>query len=358
MSRILVLVGTRKGLFVLESGDDRKTWTRRGPFCESWPIYHAIYDGESGTIFVAAGSEWHGAAVWRSSDLGETWEWSGEGLKYADGEPALSKVTGLTAAHGRLLAGVAVPGIFESTDGGVTWSHLSSLEDQPAREEWLNAEIQPPGRLGLPAIIPNPSDPDRLFANVQGMGVWETVDGGSSWTPRNQGFRAAWPLEDPSYGYCIHKLVRSPADAERMFAMTHVGAYVSSDGGQSYTEITEGLPSDFGFAAAAHPFDRDTAYMIPVDPEHGRYMHDGHTAVWQTRDAGSSWARLDNGLPTDGAYLGVLREGMAMDALESPGVYFGTTTGQVFASADEGASWQQIADYLPGIASVEVAVVE
>jgi photosystem II stability/assembly factor-like uncharacterized protein len=357
MSRVVVLVGTRKGLFVLES-EDRKDWSSRGPYCESWPIYHAIHDAASGTIFAAAGSEWHGAAVWRSADLGETWEWSGEGLAYADGEPPLTKVTGLTAAHGRLLVGAAVPGIFESSDGGATWSHLSSLEDQPAREQWLNAEILPPGKLGLPAIIPHPSDPQRMFANVQGFGVWETEDGGSSWAPRNVGFRAGWPLEDPSYGYCIHKLVRAPADADRLFAMTHVGAYVSSDGGASYDEISEGLPSDFGFGAAAHPHDRDTAWMIPLDPEHGRYMHDGHASVWKTSDAGASWKRVDRGLPAEGAYLGVLREGMATDDLDTPGVYFGTTTGQVFASADEGESWAQIADYLPGIASIEVAVVE
>jgi photosystem II stability/assembly factor-like uncharacterized protein len=355
MSRVAVLVGTRKGLFVLES-EDRRSWARRGPFCESWPVFHAIYDAESGTIFVAAGSEWHGAAVWRSPDLGETWSWSGEGLAYAEGEQPLTKVTGLTAAHGRLLAGVAVPGIFESRDGGQTWSHLSSLEDQAAHDKWLNSEILPPGRLGLPAIVAHPADPQRFFANVQGFGVWETVDGGSSWTPRNQGLRADWPLEDPAWGYCVHKLVRSPADPDRLYEMTHVGAYTSADGGASFTEITEGLPSDFGFAAAAHPHDPDTAYMIPLDGQHARCMHEGRAAVWTTNDAGSSWRRLDKGLPQEGAYLGVLREGMTVDTLDVPGVYFGTSTGQVFASADEGASWAQIADYLPGITSIETAV--
>jgi photosystem II stability/assembly factor-like uncharacterized protein len=355
---VVVLVGTRKGLFLIES-EDRRSWSTRGPYCDSWPVFHAIHDAGSGTIFVAAGSEWHGAAVWRTGDVGRTWEWSGEGLKYGEDEPPLTKVTGLTATHGRLLAGVAHPGIFESTDGGVTWSHVSSLEDQPARKQWLDPDAMlPPGRLGLPAVIPHPLDEQRFLANVQGFGVWETGDGGSSWEPRNQGFRADWPLEDPAWGYCIHKLVRSPADAERMFAMTHVGAYVSSDGGQSYTEITEGLPSDFGFAAAAHPHDRDTAWMIPLDAQHGRYMHDGQAAVWQTQDAGSSWRKLTNGLPQQDAYLGVLREGMCADTLDEPGVYFGTTTGQVFASADAGGSWQQIADYLPQIQSVGVAVVE
>jgi len=357
MPKVVLLVGTRKGLFVLDS-EDRQSWRRRGPFCESWPVYHAIYDDASGTIYVAAGSEWHGAAVWRSSDLGETWDWSGEGLKYGDDEFPVTKVSSLTAAHGRLLAGVSAPGIFESRDGGVTWSHVSSLEDQPAAERFKNPENSPPGRLGLIATVPHPEDEQRFFANVQGFGVWETTDGGSSWTPRNNGLRADWPLEDPAWGYCVHKLLRSPADPERLFEMTHVGAYVSSDGGASFTEITEGLPSDFGFAAAAHPHDRDTAYMIPLDPQHGRYMHDGQAAVWTTRDAGSSWQRLDKGLPSEGAYLGVLREGMAMDTLDTPGVYFGTSTGQMFASADEGASWQEIADYLPGITSVTAAVVD
>jgi photosystem II stability/assembly factor-like uncharacterized protein len=356
MSRVVILVGTRKGLFVLES-DDRRTWSRRGPFCESWPVYHAIYDDETGTIYAAAASDWHGAAVWRSSDLGETWAWSGEGLAYPEGEPALTKVTGLTAAHGRLLVGAAVPGIFESSDAGVTWRLLSRLDDQPAREKWLNPGDMPPGRLGLPAIVAHPTDAQRFFANVQGFGVWETVDGGGSWTPRNQGLRADWPLDDPAWGYCVHKLVRSPADPDRLYEMTHVGAYVSSDGGQGFTEITEGLPSDFGFAAAAHPHDRDTAYMIPLDARHGRTMHDGRAAVWMTRDAGSSWQRLDRGLPAAGAYLGVLREGMATDTLDIPGVYFGTSTGQVFASADEGGSWTQIADYLPGITSIGTAVI-
>jgi photosystem II stability/assembly factor-like uncharacterized protein len=140
--------------------------------------------------------------------------------------------------------------------------------------------------------------------------------------------------------------------------MTHVGAYVSSDGGKSYTEITEGLPSDFGFAAAVHPHDRDSAYMIPLDPQHGRYMHDGQVAVWTTKDAGSSWQKLTKGLPGDGAYLGVLREGMSMDTLDEPGVYFGTSTGQLFASADAGNSWSEIASYLPGITSVEAVVVD
>jgi photosystem II stability/assembly factor-like uncharacterized protein len=148
----------------------------------------------------------------------------------------------------------------------------------------------------------------------------------------------------------------SPVDSERLYQQNHVGVHRSDDAGLSWTEVTEGLPSEYGFACAAHPHDRDTFYVIPLDPGHGRVMPDGHAAVWRTTDAGGTWQRLDSGLPERAAHLGVLREGMTMDSHDTPGVYFGTSTGQVFASADEGESWSEIASYLPGISSVEVAV--
>jgi photosystem II stability/assembly factor-like uncharacterized protein len=257
-----------------------------------------------------------------------------------------------------VLAGAESVGVFESRDGGARWSLLSTLDGQPGRDRWNDPANQPPGHLGVPAILSHPDDPSRFWAIVQGIGIFETDDGGSSWTPRNQGLRADWPLEDPAVGYCVHKLVISPVDLERMYQQNHCGMHRSDDGGRSWVEITEGLPSDFGFAAAAHPHDRDTFYVIPLDPGHGRTMPDGRAAVWRTQDAGSTWQRLDGGLPREGAYLGVLREGMVIDDLDVPGLYFGTSTGQVFASADEGESWSEIASYLPPIASVEVARIE
>jgi photosystem II stability/assembly factor-like uncharacterized protein len=358
MAQTLLLVGTRKGLFVLESDADRKDWKLRGPYCEAWPIYHAIHDAESGTIFAAAASEWHGSAVWRSHDLGETWEHSSEGLAYGEETGRkVSKVSGLTAAHGRLFAGVEMPGIFESTDGGVTWSLWSTLSGQPGSEIWDNPANQPPGHLGIPAILPHPDDPSHYRAIVQGIGIYETKDDAQSWRPRNVGLRADWPLENPEVGYCVHKLVMSPTDNERLYQQNHVGMHRSDDGGNQWTEITEGLPTEFGFAAAVHPHDRDTFYVVPLDGGHGRVMPDGEAAVWRTRDAGSSWQKLTKGLPQRDAHVGVLREGMAIDKLDSPGLYFGTSTGQVFASADEGDNWNEIASYLPAISSVEVAVV-
>jgi photosystem II stability/assembly factor-like uncharacterized protein len=358
MATIVVLVGTRKGCFVLESDPDRREWRTRGPYCEAWPIYHAVYDAGAGAIYAAAASEWHGAGIWRSSDLGESWELSSEGLSYRDGDVKLSKVSGLTPAHGRVLAGAEAVGVFESRDQGASWSLLSTLDGQPGSERWNDSASQPPGHLGVPAILPHPDDPSRFWAIVQGVGIFETDDDGASWTPRNQGLRADWPLENPAVGYCVHKLVMSPVERDRLYQQNHCGMHRSDDGGHTWVEITEGLPSDFGFAAAAHPHDRDTFYVIPLDPGHGRCMPEGRAAVWRTRDAGSTWQRLERGLPQEGAHLGVLREGLAIDSLDVPGLYFGTSTGQVFASADEGETWTELASYLPAIASVEVALVE
>jgi photosystem II stability/assembly factor-like uncharacterized protein len=358
MSQIILLVGTRKGCFLIESDADRRDWNIRGPFCEGWPIYHAVYDHDSGSIYAAAASEWHGATVWRSGDLGETWTHSSEGLNYPDdGDLKLSKVSSLSAAHGRLLAGAESAGIFESRDGGATWKLLTTLEGHSAQKDWNDPSKQPPGHLGISAIIPHPDEPERFWAIVQGYSLFETTDNGATWMPRNNGLRADWPREYDDIGFCVHKFVIAPTDRNRMYQQNHCGMHRSDDGGHAWTEITEGLPSDFGFAAAVHPHDKDTFYVIPVDPGHARTMHDGKASVWRTQDAGSTWRRLHEGLPQEDAYLGVLREGMTNDRLDSPGFYFGTSTGQVFATVDEGDSWKKIASYLPAISSVEVAVV-
>jgi hypothetical protein len=359
MAKTLLLIGTRKGLFVLESAGDRRDWQLRGPMCESWPVYHAIHDPVGGSIFAAAASEWHGSAVWRSGDLGETWAWSSDGLGYGEDEARkVSKVATLAANDGQLLVGAEAPGIFGSRDGGETFSLLTTLAGQPGSEGWDDPANQPPGHLGISAIMPDGDDPSRFWTIVQGVGIFETDDAAKSFTPRNKGLRADWPRPHEEVGFCVHRLVRSPADPTRMYQQNHVGVHRSDDTGQSWTEITDGLPSEFGFAAAAHPHDRDTFYVIPLDPLHARCMPDGHAAVWRTRDAGEKWERLDNGLPHDDAHLGVLRAAMAIDDEDVPGLYFGTSTGQLFASIDEGDTWEEIADYLPAIWSVEVAKVE
>jgi photosystem II stability/assembly factor-like uncharacterized protein len=309
-------------------------------------------------MYAAAASEWHGAGIWRSTDLGETWELSSDGLGYDADGLKLSKVSGLTPAHGRVLAGAESVGIFESRDGCATWTLLSTLAGQPGSDRWNDPANQPPGHLGVPAMLPHPEDAQRFWAIVQGVGIFETTDDGASWTPRNRGLRADWPLENPEVGYCVHKLVMSPADTDRMYQQNHCGMHRSDDCGESWTEITDGLPTDFGFAAAAHPHDRDTFYVIPLDGGHGRCMPDGKAAVWRTRDGGERWEKLTRGLPQEHAHLGVLRAAMAIDRHDTPGLYFGTSTGQLFASADEGDTWTELADHLPPIWSVEVAQVD
>jgi len=356
---MLLLVGTRKGFFLVEADDRRGNWKLRGPLCESWPVYHAVFDPLSGTIYAACASDWHGAAVWRSGDLGETWTLSSEGLAYgAEDARKVSKLSTLALIDGRVLAGAEAPGIFESRDGGESWSLLTTLAGQPGCEEWDDPANQPPGHLGVSAIMPDGEDTSHFWAIVQGVGLFETSDGGATWAPRNRGLRADWPRPHEEVGFCVHRLVRSPADPRRMYQQNHVGVHRSDDGGHSWTEITDGLPREFGFAAAVHPHDADSFYVIPLDPGHARCMPDGQAAVWRTRDGGESWRRLDRGLPQRHAHLGVLRGAMAIDRRDVPGVYFGTSTGQLFASADEGESWSEIASYLPPVWSVEVAVIE
>jgi photosystem II stability/assembly factor-like uncharacterized protein len=354
MAKTVLLVGTRKGLFLLES-DDRRDWKLRGPLCDGWPVYQAILD-EEGTIYAAAASEWHGAGVWRSSDLGETWEFSGEGIAYPEGSDLkVNKVSSIASAHGRLLVGAESIGLFESRDGGQTFSLLSTLDGASGREQWNDPASQPPGHLGLSAIIPG-DDPQSFRVIVQGNSIFDTTDDGKTWTPKNKGLRRDWPAPpDPEVGFCVHKLAPSPVDKQRWFQQGHVGTWRSDDGGDSWVEITEGLPADFGFACAAHAHDRDTFFTIVLDPLHNRTMPGGEAAVWRTRDAGSSWEKLTNGLPQRDAHIGVLRDGMVADTQDDFGLYFGTSTGQLFASTNEGDAWVQIADYLPAISSVRVA---
>src|SRR5436305_1648807 len=191
MAKTVLLIGTRKGLFIAESNADRRDWNLRGPYCEGWPVYHAVV-GDDGAIYAAAASEWHGSAIWKSTDLGETWTHSSEGLTYEDGR-RFSKVSNLEATHGRLLVGVEAPGIFESTDGGATFALKTRLEGQPGWEGWDDPANQPPGHLGISSIMSDPESKDHWWAIVQGNSLFETNDDGSTWAPSNRGLRRDWP---------------------------------------------------------------------------------------------------------------------------------------------------------------------
>ena len=346
-----LLIGTKKGLIVIEGGPG--DWQVRGPYCEAWPINHAVAEPGTGAILAGGGNAWFGPAVWRSEDGGESWTHSSEGMAYPEGAEPVTTVWSLAADRGRLFAGVEPAGLFRSDDGGRTWVHLDALQNHESREHW-----QPGGGgLILHHILPHAEDPERLWIGISTAGVFHTADGGASWEPRNRGTRTDFLPEGqryPEYGQCVHALTQAAGMPERIYQQNHCGMYRSDDGGQSWVSIEAGLPSTFGFPAIAHPRDPDTLWLFPLNGDSiGRFAPDGAAAVWRTRDAGQSWEALRGGLPQEGAFLTVLRQAMATDGGDPAGLYFGTTSGEVYASADEGESWTRIAEHLPSICSVE-----
>ena len=355
--KVLVLVGTKKGVFVAESDAARKDWTLRGPYCEMWPTQHAIGDPATGSIYAATGNEWFGPAVWKSDDLGETWTHSSAGIAYEAGAEPVKSVWSLAKRNGRLYAGVQPAGLFYSDDDGASWAHVEGLQKHPTRPDWN------PGGAGLilHSLVPDPADDNRIWIGISSAGVFYTADGGETWEPRNKGVRADFNPEDqryPEFGQCVHCVVQAPGEPDLLYQQNHCGMYRSEDGGKSWTSIEDGLPSTFGFPAAVHPRDPDTLFLLPLNGDiHGRFVPDAKAAVWRTRDRGETWQDLRAGLPQENAYFGVLRQAMATDSLDKAGVYFGTSGGQLFASNDEGDSWTCIAEHLPTISSVETMVV-
>ncbi|MEI7743655.1 MAG: exo-alpha-sialidase [Chloroflexota bacterium] len=355
-ARTILLVGTPKGAFILESDASRRDWSLRGPMCGGWPVHDISVEPGTNALLAAAGSPWYGPAVWRSDDLGETWTHSSDGLTYGDGGPAVKTVWNVAAGLDGIYAGVEPAGLFRSRDRGRTWEHVAALTAHPSRPDWQAGA----GGLILHTIVPHPTDAARMWVGISSVGVFETRDGGASWATRNRGVRAGFlPDPYPDYGQCVHKLVLASDGTERLLQQNHCGVYRSEDGGEAWEEITTGLPSEFGFAIAAHPRDPDTAWTIPLtEAEDGRFMPGASAAVWRTHDAGATWIRSGEGLPQENAFIGVLREAMAVDRLDRVGVYFGTSTGQLYASADEGLTWSRIADNLPPIWSVEALVLD
>ncbi len=360
MPRVILLIGTPKGAFILESDAERRTWTTRGPLCEGWPIHDLILDRATGTLYAAGGSPWYGPAVWRSDDLGETWSHSGAGLTFGDGEgipPVVTIWSLATTPDGGLLAGVEPAGLFRSDDGGSTFDHVSGLREHESQPTWQPGA----GGLILHTIVPHPVEPDRTWVGISAVGVFETIDGGRTWEPRNRGVRADYdPNPEPITGQCVHKFAAAADEPETLYQQNHCGMYRSSDGGRTWTDLTaNGLPSQFGFPLVTHPRDPAKWWIIPLNgDDRGRYVPDGRPAVWRTDDRGDAWTRQAAGLPEGEAYLSVLREAMARDTLDPVGVTFGTKTGQLWHSRDEGDHWERITADLPEIWAVESIVID
>ena len=356
--KTLLLAGTKKGLFVFTS-TNRHDWQLHGPFQTGREVNHAIYDSRNGRIYATSNDAWFGCEIVWSSDLGESWAMAKQNPGFVESAGMkLERIwhiePGRPSEPQVLYAGVAPAALFRSEDGGQTWNEVSSLTAHPSRPKWHPGA----GGLCLHSIIIDPSDSARMFVGISAVGVFRTEDGGKSWEVANKGTRAEFlPERYPEYGQCVHKLLLADSKSSLLFQQNHCGVYRSADAGRNWQEITAGLPSDFGFPLAIHPREPETIFVLPLKGAEFRCPPEGRLRVYRSRNSGKSWEALSKGLPQQNAFVGVYREGMAMDSQKPAGIYFGTNTGKLFGSADEGDSWSLLADNLPPVYSVSTAVV-
>ena len=359
---VRILIGSKKGAFILESDGVRRDWRVRGPYCEHWPMTHVAAEAATGTIYGTGGNAWFGPAVWKSMDGGATWTHSSRGLAYPEGETPVQCAWVTHAAHGRLYIGVEPAGLFVSDDGGESFREVEGLRRHPSRPEWQAGGIG----LVLHTIVSDPADPRRLWVGISSVGVFYTDDGGETWSPRNSGVRCDYLPEGqryPEYGQCVHNMTLAPGHSNRLYQQNHCGIYRIDRPSNTWRRIGRAMSQavgDIGFPMVVHPRDADKAWVIPMDGTQvwPRTSPDGKPAVYGTRDGGESWQRLDNGMPPDNAWWTVKRQAMCADSHNPAGLYFGTTSGALWASMDEGGSWFALAEDLPHIYAVESAVVE
>jgi photosystem II stability/assembly factor-like uncharacterized protein len=349
-----LLLGTKKGLFVLE-GDAAAGFEITARAFAGEPVDYAIRDQRSGRLLATMTSPFYGPKIFFAEDPDGDWQ-QAEGVALPEGgDQALERIWVMACgeADGVLYAGGDPGVLFESSDGGATWSINEGLWSQPSRGQW-----QPGGGgLCLHSIAPWRGDPDRLAVAISAAGMWLTEDAGRTWRRGNNGLNPRYlpeeALRDENAGRCVHHVERAPGRPERLFMQFHGGVFRSDDGGESWTDIAAGLPSDFGFPLTVDPADPDSAYVIPLVADMDRVTPDGRVRVYETRDGGESWSARGEGLPSEHAYLTVLRQAFHHTGQgEELELYFGSTSGEVFGSPDAGATWSSVASRLPPVFSV------
>lgn len=367
MSGVRVLVGTKKGAFILTSDGKRKRWQVDGPHFGGWEIYHLKGSpANPDRLYASQSSSWFGQVVHRSDDGGKTWETVGNEFAYAsvpgthqwyDGtehpweftrvwhfEPSL-------ADPETVFAGVEDAALFRSTDGGRTWLELAGLREHTTGSTWSPGA----GGLCLHTILLDPTNPDRMFTAISAAGAFRSDDGGESWQPINRGLKSNYiPDAEAEVGHCVHRIALHPERPDTLFMQKHWDVMRTDDAGDNWYEVSGNLPSDFGFVVDVHAHEPETVYVIPIKSDSEHYPPKGKLRVYRSRSGGNEWEALKKGLPQRNCYVNVLRDAMAVDQLDKCGIYFGTTGGQVYASANAGDSWDAIVHDLPAVLSVEV----
>lgn len=360
---VVLLVGTMKGAFLFRSGPERREWTMDGPHFPGEEVYSLAADQRSGkaVLWAAPGNPFFGTTLRRSDDLGASWSGpESHVVKFPeDSGLELRRIwqirPGREQDPGEMYLGVEPACLFESRDGGESWGAVTGFLEHPHRPRWQPGA----GGLCLHTILPDPGHADRTLVALSTGGVYRTDDRGSTWTPRNRGVRAQFlPDPHPEFGQCVHKVVHHPSRPERLFLQNHWGLYRSDDWGDQWVDIANGVPSDFGFAMAMHPRDPATVYIVPLESDEFRCTPEARLRVYRTRNAGESWEPLTEGLPQEGAFENVLRDGLDTDTGAPGGVYFGTRSGKLFASADDGDSWSLLHGGLPPVVCVKAVVLQ
>ena len=371
MAGVRVLVGTRKGAFVLTSDEGRRSWTVEGPHFAGWETYHLKGSPvDPDRIWAAPSGGWFGQVVQRSDDGGRSWEPVGNDFSYApiDGQPPgthqwydgtphpweFARVWHLEPSLTDLdtvYAGVEDAALFKSTDGGASWAELPGLRGHGSGPQWQPGA----GGLCLHTVLLHPTDEQRIFAAISAAGAFRSDDGGASWLPINKGLQSGGiPDPEAEEGHCVHNLAMHPSRPDTLFMQKHWDVMRSDDAGGSWHEVSGDLPTDFGFPIEVHAHEPETVYVVPITSDSLHVPPDGRLRVYRSRTGGGEWEPLTAGLPQEHCYVNVLRDAMTVDRLDECGVYFGTTGGQVYCSPDGGDSWLAIVRDLPAVLSVEV----